>query len=215
MPPWPMSSRMSSWGKWRASSEGAGGTKFARTVATVVSTRVSSPCLRRHWGQRPWGASAVSAAPQPLQTLMVSIVCLSFVGHRLQKDLLVEVTRKVTAQVQSSKVQSSKQAPVFKAPKTGDRRGRSSVGALSMELFWDFESFELEHLTPPALRTTAVSPPPPPQRSKPYWRSPHATLRGSGRAAGARPLSLRPRLFQVGRLIRRKGPLACPPSARL
>ncbi len=73
MPPWPISSRISSCGNCSANSAGSGGTKPAGGVALVgilswpVLTPLEPPSFARHSRQSPCGVSAGRAPPHSPQ----------------------------------------------------------------------------------------------------------------------------------------------------
>jgi len=93
MPPRPMNSSTSSWGKNCASCSTVGGTKdlprasprAESVVAMPISTPLPSPAFMRHSGQSPWGAPAGTGRRQAGQIDSASIT-----GSPLQELSIAE-----------------------------------------------------------------------------------------------------------------------------
>src|SRR5688500_6040765 len=88
MPPRPISSRISSWGKRGASSSGVGGTKAE--AFGLVESSVGKPAFNRHSWHKPVGALGARVFPQLGQRGVVFIFFY---------PLLLETRTKVTGNV--------------------------------------------------------------------------------------------------------------------
>src|ERR1041384_4932086 len=90
MPPRPISSRISSWGKNEASSAGVGGMKPLEGAAPPADgDSVPRPTFRKHSGQRPRTALSPIGLPQCSQILPVAITAI----HLLPREKVRKVPK--------------------------------------------------------------------------------------------------------------------------